>query len=76
MPGDSQEGEVEEKLPGGTEVAGDGGGAGRGAGGGKVEGVDVEGAGEAGGGECFFPGAVTPAAVGGEFGGEEVAVEP
>lgn len=76
MHGDSQEGEVEEKLPGGAEVAVDRGGTGGGAGGGEVEGVDVEGTGEAGGVECFFPGAVTPAAVGGEFGGEEVAVEP
>ena len=67
---------MEEKLPGGTEVADNGGGAGRSAGGGEVEGVDVEGAGEACGGDGFFPGAVTPAAVGGEFGGEEVAVEP
>ena len=76
MHGDSQEGEVEEKLPGSAEVADNGGGAGRSAGGGEVEGVDVEGTGEAGGVEGFFPGAVTPAAVGGDFGGEEVAVEP
>lgn len=54
----------------------DGGNRRFGAGGGEVEGVDGFCAGQAGGFQGFLPGAVAPAAVGGEFGGKEMAVEP